>query len=165
MTCDNPFLPFGCLALLSGLIAAVAAWKRWTPLLLFAAVASAMLEFAWATHCGPTGLTEARIMFLLMQALFLGAYLALTQANHGDRWTIGAAVVAGATPLLAFVRNVHVVDCSRDEGLSTILLSAAGLIALAVLTRRAGNQSILPSVIVAIALPLTWTAEWSLVCR
>src|SRR5438477_3124157 len=34
MTCDNPFLPFGCLAVLSSLIAAVAAWQRWTPLLL-----------------------------------------------------------------------------------------------------------------------------------
>ena len=72
MTCDNPFLPFGCLAVLSGLVAAVAAWKRWTPLVLFAAVASAIIEFAWATHCvGPSGLTEERIMFILMQALFL----------------------------------------------------------------------------------------------
>ena len=73
MICDNPFLPFGCLAVLSGLVAALAAWKRWTPLLLFAAVASAVIEFAWARRCvGPNGLTEARIMFLLTQALFLG---------------------------------------------------------------------------------------------
>lgn len=162
MTCDNPILPFACLAALSCLVALVAAWKRWTHLVLIAAVASAISEFAWATHCvGPNGITEARIMFLLTQALFLGFCLALTQANLGDRWTIGAAVVAGAGPLLAFLRNSNVIDCSRDSGLSTILLSAGGLIALAVVTRRDGNQSILPSVIVAIALALTWKAEWS----
>ena len=144
MTCDNPFLPFGCLAVLSSLIAAVAAWQRWTPLLLIAAVASAIMEFAWATHCvGPAGLTEARMMFILIQALFLGFCLVLHQANLGDTWIISAAAVAGAVPLFLFIRNVYVVDCSRDDGLSTILLGAAGLIALAVVTRRTGNQSIL----------------------
>jgi hypothetical protein len=162
MTCDNPILPFSCLAVLSGLIAAIAAWKRWSHLLLFAAAASAIIEYAWATHCvGPNGITEARIMFVLTQTLFLGFCAALTQANLGGRWTIGAAAVAGAGPLLAFVRNITIIDCSLDSGFATILLSAAGLIALAVVSRQAGNQSILPSVIVGIALALTWKAEWS----
>lgn len=141
---------------------AVAALKRCNYLVLIAATASAISEFAWATRCtGPNGLTEARIMFLLTQTLFLGFCFALTQANLGDRWTIGAAAVAGAAPLLAFIRNGNVIDCSPDSGIGTILLSAAGLIALAVITRQQTDQSKLPSVIVAVAFALTLKAEWS----
>ena len=162
MTCDNPLVPFGSLAALSGLLMAVAVWKRYTYVVLIAAIVSGISEFAWATHCvGPTGLTEARVMFLLTQALFLGFCLAAAQANIGDSYTIAAGVIAGAAPLLSLVRNWNVIDCSRDSGIATILLSAAGLIALAVVARRAETESVWPTVIVGIALALTWKAEWS----
>lgn len=162
MTCDNPILPFGLLTALGGLLMVVAVWKRFTCAVLIAAIASAIAEFAWATHCvGPNGLTEARIMFLLIQALFLGWCLASTQANAGDKYTIAAALVAGVAPLLALVHNLDVIDCSRDSGFATILLSASGLIALAVIARPAESESLWPIVIVGITLALTWKAEWS----
>jgi len=99
-------------------------------------------------------------MFLLTQALFLGLCLVFTRANRGDGRIIAAAAVAGAAPLVAYFRDLNVIDCSRDAGLSMILLSAAGLIALAVVTRR-DMKTGLSNVVVAIALGLTWKAEWS----
>lgn len=162
MTCDNPVLPFGLLAASSGVVMAVAVWKRCTYLVLVSAIIAGISEFAWATHCvGPNGLTEARIMFLVTQALFLGFCLAAAQAHRVDTYIIAGVVVAGAAPLLALVHNLDVTDCSRDSGFATILLSAAGLIALAVVARRAEARSIWPTVIVALALALTWKAEWS----
>jgi hypothetical protein len=94
-------------------------------------------------------------MFLLIQALFLGFYLVLPQANRRDRWIIGAAMIAGAAPFLEFARTVSGPDCSPDAGVSTILLSAAGLIGLAIGVGRRGKQSMLSSVIVIVALLLT----------
>lgn len=162
MSCDNPVLPFGCLAGLAGVVIAVAVWKRWTYGVLIAAIAAALSEFAWATQCvGPNVLTEARVMFLLTQALFLGVQLGLTRSGLRDRCTVAAALIAGAAPLVALLHNLSVIDCSRDSGFATILLSAAGLIALAVIVRRGKSGFISAPVIVAIALALTWKAEWS----
>jgi len=161
-TYDNPFVLFSYTGVLTCAVAAIGTLKRWNYLLVAAAVGSVLLEFAWAADLfGESGAEEERIIFLINQALFLAIFIGLTWAKLGDNWTIAAATVVGFAPLFAFIQDPQNNFADFDCGFATILLSAAGLIAIAVASRQLEDKSKGLGIIVGLALFLAWCAEWS----
>ena len=158
----SPIVLFGYSGVLSCAVAAIGALKRWNYLLIAAAVGSVLLEFAWAADAfGESGAEEARIVFLVNQALFLAICIGLTWAKLGDNWTIAAATIVGFAPLFAFIQDPENNFADFDCGFATILLSVAGLIAIAVANREFEDKSKGLGIIVGLALFLAWCAEWS----
>jgi uncharacterized membrane protein len=163
---DNPAILFGYIGVLNCGVAAVSALKRWNHLILLAAVGSVVMEFTWAADFfGKSGAEEARVIFLLMQVLFLGICVALAGTKSSDNWTISAAAVAGFAPLLAFIQDPENNFDASDCGFGTLLFSAAGLIALAAVHRQVAEKSKGLATIVGLTLAFTWLAEWSWVAR
>jgi len=157
-----PLLIFGYIAVLSCAVAAVGALKRWNYLILVAAIGSIILEFAWsADFFGTTDAQTAQWCFLGVQALFLAISIALTRANLNSNWTIMAAALTGFAVLISFVFDPEANLDAWDFGFMTLLLGAAGLIALTADRRTFDMNAKAVATIVAITLALTWLAEWS----
>jgi uncharacterized membrane protein len=159
---DQPIVLFGYIGVLSCGLAAVSALKRWNYLILLAAIGSVFIEFTSAADFfGQTNADAARIVFLVIQALFLAICIALTWAKSNDNWGIAAAAVAGFAPLLSFIQDPGNNLEAGDFGFLTLLLSGAGLVGLAAAHRTVAEKSKGPAAIVGTALALTWLAEWS----
>lgn len=96
---DNPLGLFGYLAVLDLGLMAVALRKRWLHLVLLAAVATVVMEFAWVEKffAAEKWLT-AMTIFLCFAALFYGAYAfahrrLANEAEPGQKWTAAAAIL------------------------------------------------------------------------
>ena len=83
---------------------------------------------------------EARVVFVTTQALFLILCIALTWTKLSDNWTIAAAAIAGFAPLLAFIQDPENNFDAFDCGFATLLLSTAGLIAIAAAHRQFSDK-------------------------
>lgn len=163
---DNPAILFDYIGVLNCGIAAASALKRWNHLILLAAIGSVVMEFTWAADFfGKSGSEEARVVFLVMQALFLGICVALRRTKSSDSWTVSAAAVVGFAPLLAFIQDPQNNFDASDCGFGTLMLSAAGLIALAAVHRQMAEKSKGLATIVGLTLAFTCLAEWSWVAR
>jgi uncharacterized membrane protein len=153
---------FSYIGILNCGIAAVSVRKRWHYLIFVAAIGSITTEFMWAADFfGHSGAEEARVVFLVIQALFLGICIGLVRGESANNWTIAAAAVAGFAPLLAFIEDPQSNLAAWDCGFVTLLLSAAGLIAIAAAHHEWPDKWKGLAAIVALALFLTWLAEWS----
>jgi uncharacterized membrane protein len=159
---NDPIVLFGYIGVLSCAAAAVGAFKRWNYLFTVAAIGSVITEFAWAADFfGQSGPDETRFVFLAMQALFLAICIELRWTKLSDYWTITAAAIAGFAPLLAFIIGPLSNFNAGDFGFMTLLVSAAGLIAIAAAHRQLSDKSKGLAVIVEVALLFTWLGEWS----
>lgn len=158
----NPIVLFGYTGVLSCAVAAVGALKRWNYLFTLAAIGSVLTEFAWTSDIfGESGAEEARIVFLVTQALFLAICVALTWAKRSDNWTIAAASIDGLATLVAFIQDPQNNFDAFDCGFATILLGVAGLIAIAVANRQSPEKSKGLGALVGATLLFAWVAEWS----
>ena len=161
-TYSNPVVLFGYVGVLSCAIAAIAALKRWNYMIVAAAIGSVIMEFIWAADFfGETDAETARFVFLGIQALFLAISIALTKAKLSDIWSLAAAALTGFAVLISFAVDPKANLEAWDFGYLTLLLSSAGLIALAADQRAIDETARAAGAIVAIGLVLTWLAEWS----
>ena len=161
-TYANPIVLFGYTGVVSCAVAAISALKRWNYIFVLAAIGSVIIEFAWAADFfGESGAEEARVVFLTTQALFLILCIALTWTKLSDNWTIAAAAIAGFAPLLAFIQDPENNFDAFDCGFATLLLSTAGLIAIAAAHRQFSDKSKGLGALVGATLLFTWLAEWS----
>src|SRR5690349_20291323 len=128
--------------------------------LLLAAVGLAAAEVLWVVKdAHSVEAPGSRIVFLLTQALFLALSASFVRRNAADVWSFAAAVVTGCVPLIAYIYDPEAFFCAVDSGFATLMLSSAGLIALAVVHQRVAGLSRLSSATVAIAFGLTWIGE------
>ena len=96
---DNPALLFGYVALLNAGIGAVSLPKKWDYLLLLAALGTCATEFAWLPIDDSARASVGFLIFLGLQAQFLGfAFLRQRQAPP-EKWSTAAAVLAGFASL------------------------------------------------------------------
>jgi uncharacterized membrane protein len=97
---DNPGMLFGYVALLNAGIAAVVLRKHWDYLLLLAAIGTVMTESSWLPLSDAEKASVGFLIFLGLQAQFLGfAYLRQKQAP-AEPWSTRAAVTVGIASLV-----------------------------------------------------------------
>jgi uncharacterized membrane protein len=153
---------FGYIGVLSCAIAAVSTIKRWPYFVFAAAVGAVVMEFAWAGGVfGRTDPNSTRIIFLIIQALFLVISIVVSREQTEVRWIGAAAAVAGIATLLFCLDDASPHQVSRPL-FPTLFLADAGLIALAVSHRGFPSSAKGLSVVVGIAMFLTWLTEWQL---
>src|SRR3712207_4408173 len=96
---DNPGMLFGYVALLNAGIAAVALRKRWDYLLLLAAIGTVLTEFAWLPINDARKASVGFLIFLGLQAQFLGFAFMRQKQEPRDRWSTPAAGTVGFASL------------------------------------------------------------------
>ena len=150
---------FGYIGVLNCGIAAVSAIKRWPYFILAAAICSVLFEFAWVADLfGHSYPVQERVIFVIVQALFLGFAIALQRNEIDSRWTVSAAAAAGLATLWYCLVIPH--HSEWRAVFPVIFLGDAGLIALAVSQRTVKATAVGLPFIVGAALFLTWLAEW-----
>jgi uncharacterized membrane protein len=152
---------FGYIGILNCVIAAVSAIKRWPYFIFAAAVCTFIVEFAWAVDFfRVTNAETARVVFFIFQGLFFLISFALVRTNRSDQWTLAAAVVMGFAPLVAFFQEPWCRLETWDLGFFTLVLGAAGLIALAAIHREENDKSRTLAAVLGIALGLIFLGQW-----
>jgi uncharacterized membrane protein len=158
---ENAIGLFGYVTILLFAVALLAGRKRWTYLLVVAALGAIAIECLWA--CGFFGIVDpqnVRVTFLFIQALFLALTGAFVLTSLADAWTLVAAAATGFATIVVFQVDPEANLAAWDFGLSDLLLSGAGLLALAGLHREIRHLNTACATIVSGALGMTWLAEW-----
>ncbi len=98
---DNPFGLFSYLALLDIGLTATALYKRWTPLLLLAALGTGVMQAGWAEKFFATekALT-AFVVFDGFAFLFSGAFLVAKRRDAATPWTVAATLIPAVAALV-----------------------------------------------------------------
>ena len=132
---DNPGLLFGYVALLNAGIAAVALRKRWDYLLVLAALGTVLMEFSWIPVNDTIKGTVGFLIFLGLQAQFLGfAYLRQKQPPP-EKWSTPAAAIVGFASMVfaCWLLSVDELASRPAFFFSFVFLADVGLLALAML--------------------------------
>lgn len=153
---------FGYIGVLSCAVAAVSALKRWPYFILAAGIGSVLIEFAWANDVfGRADPNTTRVIFLVIQALFLGISIVTSREESGVRWIGAAAAATGIATLVFCLGNASPQQVARPI-FPTLFLANAGLIGLAVSHRGFASTARGLAAVVATAVFLTWLTEWQL---
>ena len=155
----NPILFIVYIGVLDCAVAAVVRLKRWSYLLPVAAFLSLLLLSAWTGGVFTDGSDPKapHILFLIIEALFLGLCVAVTWQKELDIWTIIAMAIAGLGALIGIsvARLLY-----ENDLLLWLLVGNAGIIAFATATRRFADKESALIVMVGLALVSTSFVEW-----
>lgn len=136
---DNPTELFGYIAVLNIGIAAVALRKRWSYLILLAAVGTVLIEYGWAFKFFESPKANiAFAVFLGFEALFLGIFAAQRRTNPTENWSGCAVIVVGFAALTAAFCFLGYPTLGHRPGFlfTFAFLAQTGLLALALLRAR-----------------------------
>jgi uncharacterized membrane protein len=162
---DNPVAVFGYIAVLNLGVAAVTIRKRWDYLIFLAALGTVITAFAWASGTlDPRTAHTVRVVFLLFEALFLGASLVRQRFKPAEQWSLAATAVTGFSALIACIACATTAD-SRVGGADFVFpflfLATAGLLALVIARAANDKPEATLDAIVAGALVLALAVEWT----
>ena len=138
---DHPLALFSYIALLDAGLVAVALSQRWRHLVTLAAVATALMQWAWfAAFFHPEKVFTAGWIFLGFELLFILPFWLSNREDSGDNWTIAASSLMGASALCFCAALLTYSDLGHQPWivLSFALLADAGLVALPI--RRTALQ-------------------------
>jgi uncharacterized membrane protein len=96
---ENPGMLFGYVALLNAGIAAVVLRKRWDYLLVLAAIGTVVTEFSWLPINDARKASVGFLIFLGLQAQFLGFAFVRQKQEAAERWSTLAAGIVGFASL------------------------------------------------------------------
>jgi uncharacterized membrane protein len=138
---DTPLALFSYIALLDAGLVAVALRQRWRHLVTFGAVATVLMQWGWfATFFQQGKVFTAGWIFLVFELLFLLPFWITNREDSGNRWTVWASSLLGASALGFCAALLSYADIGQRPWiiLSFALLADAGLVALPI--RRSALQ-------------------------
>jgi uncharacterized membrane protein len=138
---DHPLALFSYIALLDAGLVAVALSQRWRHLVTLAAVATALMQWAWfATFFHSEKVFTAGWIFLGFELLFILPFWLSNREDLGDNWTTAASSLMGASALGFCAALLTYNDLGHKPWivLSFALLADGGLVALPI--RRTALQ-------------------------
>lgn len=161
---DNPVGLFSYLALLDAGLVAVILHRRWTPLLLLAALGTAALQVGWAgTFFESQKAVTAFVVFDGFAFLFSGAFLVAQRRNTVDRWTVAATLTPVAVALLfaAYIIVHPYPEIAQRPGLLFTFIFLADVALLAPVWVHPPLRPALPLAgLLAFALLAGWTSSF-----
>ncbi|MFL6527770.1 MAG: DUF2339 domain-containing protein [Chthoniobacterales bacterium] len=154
----GPVVLFGYVALLNFGLTAVASIKRWNYFVLLAAIGTIATEIGWSSDfLGPAYAELTRRTLLLFAAQFL----AIAALRPQDNWRALATALTAFAPLFfCIVAADDELSYPADFAFPILFFGCAILLGLAAARRAVVKPDALVAVFVAVALGLTWIAEW-----
>lgn len=159
---DNPTALFGYIAVLNIGVAAVALRKRWDYLVMLAAAATAITEFAWAGKFFETPKANiAFAIFLGFEAQFLAIFALQRRAVPPQKWTARAAITLGFAAIVWAFCFLTYPELGRRPGFlfSFAFLAEAGLLGLTLLLARPGLLAPVAGISIFVLLAC-WTSSY-----